>query len=170
MIKHGIEEEHSDIRAHVSLLGKQITVYKTADMLELLNKNSYKETVAFQPGWEDTTSKGWLVPLKDIHTKVVLHSSVFEWHKFTHSSMNLSERGKMAVAAVKCAILANKFPLWVCGYTTNDKDLDIQGTDIIVDTQRHIQVKYDWLSCPRSKGGSGNLYIQTHECNPLKIY
>lgn len=76
----------------------------------------------------------------------------------------------MAVVCVRAAIVANKFPLWVCGKVNGDKELDIRGTDIIVSARRHIQVKYNAPAYLQEEGGTGNLFVQTHECNPLKIY
>jgi len=168
--KYGIEEEQSDIRAHVSLPGRRVTIYRTADMVKLVTNGSYREGTATQPGVGHTTGKGWLVPFGDIQPRYVLKSEAFPWGKWDHTKMDCGQKGDMAVVCVKAAILANKFPLWVCGHVNGDKELDILGTDIIVCARRHIQVKYDHLAYPRLEGGSGNLFVQTHECNPLKIH
>ena len=170
LYKYGIEDERSDIRAHVSLPGKRVTVYRTADMLTLIESHDYPERTATQPGVEYETAKGYLVSLDDIHPQYVLTSDVFPWHKYNHDEMGCGEKGDMAVRVVKAAIMSNKFPLWVCGRVTGDRELDIQGTDIVVAANRRIQVKYDAPAYPRSCGGTGNFYVQTHECNPLRIY
>lgn len=168
--KYGIDDEQSDIRAHVSLPGKYVTVYRTADMVSLIANNSYRQRTATQPGVDFVTARGWLVPLCDIQPQYALKSEAFPWHRWDHDKMNCAQKGDMAVTCVKAAIIANKFPLWVCGYVNGDKELDIKGTDIIVSAKRHIQVKYDAPAYPKEEGGTGNLYIQTHECNPLKMY
>jgi len=170
MHKYGIDEEQSDIRAHVSLPGRRLTVYRTADMVALIAGNKYRRKIATQPGVEFPTALGWLVPLNDIQPQFVITSGVFPWDKWDHATMNCGQKGDMAVVCVKAAILANKFPLWVCGHVNGDKELDIQGTDIIVSARRRIQVKYDAPAYPTKDGGTGNLYVQTHECNPLKIH
>lgn len=170
MIKYGIEEEQSDIRAHVSLPGRRVTVYRTADMVALISSNSYQEKEATQPGVAFATGKGWTVPIGHIQPQFVMTSDVFPWEDWTHHLMDCGQKGDMAVICVKAAILANKFPLWVCAHVNGDKELDIRGTDIFVSAKRHIQVKYDALSYPRDEGGTGNLFIQSHECNPLKIH
>ena len=170
LYKYGIEEEQSDIRAHVSLPGRRVTVYRTADMVSLIASNTYRQKTATQPGVECPTALGWLIPLDDIQPQYVLKSESFPWNKWDHRTMDCGQKGDMAVVCVRAAILANKFPLWVCGYVNGDKELDIQGTDIIVSARRRIQVKYDAPAYPKQEGGTGNLYIQTHECNPLRIH
>lgn len=170
LFEYGIAEEQSDIRAHVSLPGRRITVYRTADMVALIAENTYEERTATQPGVDFATACGYVVPLCDIQPQYVLTSSTFPWDNWNHAAMNCGEKGDMAVACVKAAILSNKFPLWVCGTVNEDTELDIMGTDIVVAAKRHIQVKYDAPAYPKSEGGTGNLYVQTHECNPLHIY
>jgi len=170
LCKYGIEEEQSDIRAHVSLPGRCITVFRTADMVKLIKENKFREVGATQPGVEYDTAKGRLVPLKAIKPKGVLTSEVFPWGEYHHEEMDTGAKGDMAVECVIRAIRANKFPLWLNPEIEGNKDLDIQGTDVIVSAKRRIQVKYDHLAYPKAKGGSGNLFIQTHESNPRKIY
>lgn len=170
LVRYGIEEEQSDIRAHVSLPGRRITVFRTADMVALIREREHEERTASQPGVDFATAKGFCVPLDAIRHKHVVTSDSFPWDNWTHSEMDCGEKGIMAVICVKAAILANKFPLWVCGIVNEDKEMDIQGTDMIVTANRRIQVKYDAPAYPKSLGGTGNLFIQTHECNPLKIH
>lgn len=169
MIKYGIDEEESDIRAHVSLPGKCITVFRTADMRALLERNSYPTRMAGQKGVDGFTSKGHVVPITDVNPKYILTSKFYQWDKWDHDAMSCGEKGDMAVDCVRAAIIANKFPLWVCGIVNDQVEIDIEGTDILVSSRRRIQVKYDWLAYPKP-GGSGKLYIQTHECNPLRLY
>lgn len=170
MFKYGIEEEQSDIRAHVSLPGRLVTVYRTADMVDLICTKSYRQKTATQPGVEFPTALGWLVPIEDILPQYVMRSESFPWERWDHEAMDCSQKGEMAVKCVRAAILANKFPMWVCGHVNGDKELDIKGTDIIVSAKRRIQVKYDAPAYPRSEGGTGNLFIQSHECNPFKLH
>lgn len=170
LYEYGIADEQSDIRAHASFPGQRITVYKTADMIQLVSDLKYREVPAGQPGVDGPTAKGYLVPIEDIQPQYVLTSEAYPWDDYDHDTMNLAQRGSAAVHVVRAAIKANRFPLWVCGIVESDKDLDIQGTDIIVKASRRIQVKYDWGAYPRSEGGTGNLFIQTMERNPLKIY
>jgi len=170
LYKYGIEEEQSDIRAHVSFVGRCVTVFRTADMLALVSAHNYRETTATQEGVEGPTAKGVLVPIDDIEPKYILTSDKFPWDKYTTDTTDTGIKGHNAITVVTAAIKANKFPMWVCGIVETDKEIDIQGTDIVVNARRRIQVKCDWRGCPREQGGTGNLFIQTHERNPLKIH
>jgi hypothetical protein len=170
LYKYGIEEEQSDIRAHVSFRGRCVTVFRTEDILRLVTVNEYRHRPACQPGVNGPTAMGYLVPIVDVDPRYILTSEVCPWDRFNDESLDLGQRGKNAVAVVKAAIKNNQFPMWVCGIVETDKEIDIQGTDIVVHARRRIQVKCDWLACPKENGGTGNLFIQTHERNPLKIH
>jgi len=172
LYKYGIEEENSHIRAHVSLPGRCITVFRTPDMWALIKTNHYHSVYASQPGVSRETAKGWLVPLEDIDTQwgCVLRTNKYCWDKWDHEKMSLGERGVMAVHCVRTFIIKNHFPLWIHGKVNEDIELDITGTDIIIDIKKHIQVKYDAKAYPREEGGSGNLFIQEYESNPLKVH
>ena len=167
--EYGIAEEKSDIRAHVCLPGHMVTVYKTRDMVALLATRRYPIANGYQANIDFPTSKGFLVPLDDIQPQHLLRSSRFPWGRWRHSEMGCKEKGDMAVLCVRAAIQANLFPLWLCGVVCADREIDIQGTDIVVSANRRIQVKYDCGAHPKKNGGTGNLFIQTHECNPLGI-
>lgn len=171
LYKYGIEEEKSDIRAHVCLPGRCVTVYRTADMVSLLARKAYPTAFAKQPGVDFATGFGWKVPIADIEPKYILTSPIYRWDQWDHDAMGPGAKGDMAVACVRDFIVSNKFPLWVCGVVNSDKELDIKGTDIVVSANRRIQVKYDWRACSKASHpmGTGNLFIQSHECNPLKI-
>jgi len=168
--KYGIEEEKSDIRAHVSIPGRRVTVYRTPDMVSLITGKEYPQKTATQIGVDFDTGRGWLVPLDDIQPQFVLTSEVYPWNEWKHDTMDCGQKGDAAVMCVRAAIMANRFPLWVCGHVNEDRELDLRGTDIIVCATRHIQVKYDALSFPKLDGGTGNLFIQSHERNPRQIH
>jgi len=167
--KYGITEEQSDIRAHVCFPGKQVIVFRTQDMVSLLRKKGsmYPQRPAYQPNVSGATAMGYCVPITDISPCFNLQSEHYDWDRHNYESMNLAQKGDAAVDVVLAAIKANKFPLWVCGIVTCDKELDISGTDITIRASRRIQVKCDEKAW---SGGTGNLYIQTHERNPLKIH
>lgn len=171
LIEYGIASEGSDIRAHVTIPGRQIVVFRTADMKALVEANNWPRVGASQPGVNGrTTGIGHLVPITAIEPVCIIRSAACPWHKWSHwMRMDTDEKGRVAVSIVKAAIRANKFPFWVCACGVG-VDLDIRGTDIYVNTDRKIQVKHDGKAYPKELGGSGNLFIQTHECNPRRKY
>ena len=77
-----------------------------------------------------------------------------------------SIKGQWAVDIVKHSLKLGMVPFKFKVDEITDKDLQIKGKDIIAVNSFSIQVKCDWSAGPKEKGGTGNLYIQTHECNP----
>jgi len=169
LVKYGISEEESDIRAHVTLIGRQIVVFPTAEIVRLIGETQYREATATQPGVNgQITARGYVVPITDIQRLAIVRSDKYPWPtQKQYDDMSLSNKGDIAVQAVCAAIRANRFPLWVSADIVSDIELDIRGMDITINARRRIQVKHDW-GC--WNGGTGNVFIQTHECNPLKQY
>jgi hypothetical protein len=85
-----------------------------------------------------------------------------------------SDKGRKAVELVAAMIRNGLFPLpYAVGQLDSDpaKDMQINGDDIIVDlgaNRVHIQVKCDFRGGDKALGGTGNLYLQVAERNPLK--
>jgi hypothetical protein len=48
--------------------------------------------------------------------------------------------------------------------------MQFEGLDIVVATRVRIQVKLDFRGGERELGGTGNLFLQTAECNPTRSY
>lgn len=161
LFKYGIEDEDSDIRAHVS--DKVIFVFKTSAVRSLLSRKKYPEKAAYQPGVKEPTAKGYLVCSEDIPDirKLRFH----ERFNVYRDSMTTSAKGEFAVNMVVAALKFGRFPLWVEASQTTDKTIDINGTDILICNNQRIQVKCDYPAVR-----TGNLYIQTHEANPLRRY
>lgn len=170
LIEHGIYNEESDIRAHVSPTTKSIFVFRTPEMINLLFENNYKEAPATQQGTDEITANGLLVPVDDIPDLRILKYNSFEWWKDFSKKMSTSERGKQAVVVVNRIIKIGRFPLWCDPIIIEDVKIDISGTDMLVVGKWKIQVKCDYDAGYKKDGGTGNLYIQTHERNPFKNY
>ncbi len=172
LVEYGINEEESDIRAHVSILGKQVIVFKTQEVRGLISEHKYRTSQATQPGVNGLiTAEGLLVPISDITGRYVLRSADCPWpDNEAYQNMTLVQKGDWAVKVVRASIVHNKFPLWVAGVEVIDKEIDIRGMDIIISARRRIQVKHDWGAYDRKHGGTGNVFIQTKECNPRRLY
>jgi len=168
LVEYGIREERSDIRAHVSPGTQRVYVFKTADMVLLVDENEYRCVPAYQPGVEGPTAEGLLVPVDDVPDLRTLNWAGAPWADFIETDTT-TQKGAMAVDIVKALMQMGRFPLWVDGHTPSTK-MDIEGTDIIVCGQWRIQVKCDWSAGRKKDGGSGNLYIQLKERNPLGLH
>lgn len=161
--EYGITEEQSDIRAHVS--DRVVYVFQTHKMLEILKQNKYPSREAFQPGHNEATARGYLVPHKEVAEVRVLKYTSWPWWSYYSEKWDTSRKGRWAVVCVTDLLKIGRFPLWIEAEQTKDIQLDINGTDILAAAKVHIQVKCDY---PAVK--TGNLYIQTHEQNPLNRY
>ena len=162
LYEYGIFDEVSDIRAHVAS-NKIIYVFKTKNCVSLLKEQSFKQVHAYQPGYDYPTAKGYLVKPNLIEDMRQL--KYISWNGWEHFSedWDTTMKGKFAVRCVLDLLKDGRFPLWIEAKQTNDIKIDISGTDILLVMDKKIQVKCDWPA-----GKTGNLYIQTHEINPLK--
>jgi hypothetical protein len=93
------------------------------------------------------------------------------WQRFREDQSS-TEKGKHAVDVAIEALRAGKFPLWVYdARETEQTNLQIKGTDLMLTVQWKIQVKCDYWAGRGDDGqGTGNLYLQVAELNPLKRY
>jgi len=161
--EYGINDECSDIRAHVS--DAVAYIFRTETIKELISIKSYPSRKAMQPGYNEPTAKGYIVNISDIKGLRKINTKGWQdIHPF-HPAMNTSEKGKWAVSLVIDLLKYGHFPLWIEAKQTEDIKIDISGTDIFLANRQRIQVKCDY---PARR--TGNLYIQTHEINPLKMY
>lgn len=166
LIKYGIFDENSDARIHVAPTTKMMFVFPTKDIVNLLNNKQYPERYANQKNVSYVTAKGFVVPVEDI-PKLQAVTSTIPWWGFFRKTDDTTEKGIRAVRWVKLFLEKGLIPLMFdCGISSYR--LDIQGTDIIAQGKWKIQVKCDYDAGPRKLGGTGNLFIQTYECNPLK--
>lgn len=167
LFEYGIQVEHSDIRAHVSVVNRTIYVFETYRGVEAIEKYKPERRMAFQPGVEYPTADGWLVKpewIADLR-RLKFHSWG-EWGSF-NSSLSTSAKGALAVECVTDAIRAGRFPFWLSTEEDTRENIQIKGTDIVVFCRKKIQVKCDW-KCGDTPLGTGNLYLQRAERNPKK--
>jgi hypothetical protein len=66
-------------------------------------------------------------------------------------------------------LVHGRFPIEFDPKIVEGRGLQIEGMDIIVNCKVKIQVKCDFTG-GRKPLGSGNLFLQTAECNPLRNY
>lgn len=172
LFDYGIHNESSDIRAHVGMLTNRVYVFSTADGKRVFKewKDRKEQSLpAYQLGVETPTAWGFAVPWNSIpNIKVVKFPR--EWAiDFSFTSLT-TEKGRVAVDIVTKLLKQGSFPLWIEGIECQDREINISGTDIIVKGKWKIQVKCDAKCGHREYGGSGNLYLQICEANPLKRF
>jgi len=170
LLSHGIDEEISDFRVHIGIIAKQAFLFPTRRLEELLAGNEYQEVPAMTN--DLTTAMGFLIPIDDVPRlqTVSIPDYIMEQADFRDSD-NTSEKGVKAVRVTKWLLANSRFRIGLNGYEVSDFDMQIDGIDITVKANIHIQVKCDWRAGSRTiTGCTGNLFIETKSCNPYKMH
>lgn len=175
LFDRGIQNEQSDIRVHVCPVAKRVYVYPTACGVRATKTGNYPLRSGHQAGVDGSTAKGYLVPPFDIEKCVSLTFRLTAWNKVGFQpDDNTSVKGEKAVQLVKGMLKQGLFPIPFLGKEVTDKDTQIDGADIIVvlgGKDRRIlrlQVKCDYRGGEEEFGGTGNLFLQISERNPLR--
>jgi|GEM_PF-6666044 len=164
--EYGIWNYKAEFVAHVCYLSGQIIIYRTKDMRKLLKQNEYPHKPTYTNGC--ITAWGYCVPIEDVPAVRVLPipQEVISGNNCT-DNYSTSSKGNSAVDIC----------LSVWSTTYNDRayelitafDEQIAGNDVLVKfnngMQCNVQVKMDYRGGAGS-GCYGNIYVQTHECNP----
>lgn len=169
LVEYGIKDEIEtvDLRFHVGVVVKKVFVFEPKQALEAMNTGKYKNVPVYTG--EIKTATGYLIPYTDIQgckmfdiPPLLLNDAGFsDWD-------NTTIKGKKAEQLIRKMISRGLIPTILFTVPADDEELQLNGTDIIPKYAESIQVKCDWKAGPRELGGSGNLFIQDRECNPLK--
>lgn len=180
LVDYGIHNENSHIRTHVCPVVRKVYVYPTKSGVQAIETQRYHRVLAYQEGVKSPTAEGYLVPPFDIERCVGMSFRDNVWEAIAfRADESTSEKGKKAVRLVIAMIGNGLFPLLAAlvAEEITDKELQVRGQDIIVPASAiHakediiIQVKCDYIGGESDLGGSGNLFLQTAESNPLKRY
>lgn len=171
LVEYGIQNESSDLRIHVCVIVKKICVFpieigrlitQRAEVFKLRERPAYTDGIVTARGflcpWDLMPLLEWIDIPDDIMRKVAFESSP--------QRETTSSKGRKAVLIVTEMLKLHLIPISQSILEIDDADLQISGTDILVSTKVKIQVKCDWNAGQKELGGTGNLYLQTFECNP----
>ena len=168
LVQYGIYEEVVDLRIHVGFLVGEVFIYEREKMLVGLDK--YRVVSAYQSGIE--TARGHLVPVDGI-VSVPIPPDILENNKCNEKT-DEGTKGANALAVVQemlqSRVIQHAMPEYfkVSAEPVKDLKLQIEGRDIVlIENFPSMQVKCDYRAGSRSKGGTGNVFVQTHECNPF---
>lgn len=165
MYSYGIQNEESDLRVHVSVCNATVYTFLPKAGIEAIKSHpEIVQKAAFQAGVNFATAKGYPMPISFIDG---IQSMKIPQHIFMDANFLLSDntsiKGNKAVFVVKEMLKRNLIPFTFNVDEVTDRTMQIQGTDILVSAKYRIQIKCDWRI-----GETGNIYLQTQECNPLK--
>jgi hypothetical protein len=164
---YGIQTEDSDIRCHVAPGTRSIFVFRTATVLSLLN-GRHTEALAGQAGVSYPTGKGYLVSWRQVPDIRRIQWNSFPWWDRFKRDQTTSEKGAHAVWVCTELMRLGRFPLWVEAKESERAQVQLKGTDIVLWGRWKIQVKCDFYAGD-GVSGTGNLFIQTAELNPLRM-
>ena len=169
LFEYGIQTEASDIRAHVSVVNRMIYVFPTRHGVDAVFRVPREERDATQPGVNGPTARGWLVPVDDVKDIRRLKYASWEgWIEF-RDDLSTSRKGQLAVQCVIAAMKRGRFPFWLDATEDERHNVQILGTDILVFCRKKVQVKCDYYAGDKPFG-TGHLFFQRAECNPLRRY
>lgn len=166
---YGIEQEQSDLRIHVCPKVRRVYVFRTAVARRLIEAGRYPVKKPTQNGV--VTAEGYAIPVQDIRGcgEYEVPSEVWEDAAF-RKDMTTSEKGAAAVIVAK-TLLKSGYVRFTPEVTEENALADqYAGIDLRVSVVRSVQVKCDYDGGNRERGGTGNLFIQTAEINPHKLY
>ena len=165
LIKYGIKEEQSDLRIHVCPYVKMIYVYPTINGIEAINTGKFKEVSVYTKGI--ITAKGFIIPPGKIKNskEYEIKDKFWDKHKF-YQEDTTHEKGKKAQSLVAELLQRGELSLPFDPRIIENVKLQYQGIDIIVIANIRIQIKCDFKGGAKEKDGTGNLFVQTMECNP----
>ena len=167
--EYGIQTEESDVRAHVSVVNRTIYVFRTDFALVAIDSGQYREQDGFQPGFEQRTARGVLVPPDAIKDMRRVQFTAWPYWDHVRKDMSTSRKGKAAMLCVTDAMQGAIFPFWVKATGSASRDIEIRGIDIIVSMNTRVQVKCDYPGGDKPNG-TGFLFLQTQEINPFGLH
>lgn len=167
LFEYGIQTEGSDIRAHVSVVNQTIYVFPTRNGIDAVVRAPREERYAGQRGVEGPTAVGWLVPVEEIVDLRRVKFSSWEGWTQLRGNLSTSRKGQLAVTCVIGAMKRGRFPFWLDATEDERQHVQLLGTDLLVFCKKKVQVKCDFYSGDKPHG-TGNLYFQRAERNPLK--
>jgi len=163
LVDYGIQKENSDYRAHVCVVAREVVIFPTRKMAEVVGR--FKATQARTGAL--VTSRGAKVPVTDIPGVQIVHvSDAVMQHANFKETDTTSAKGEKAVLLVRYLLKHGRIALPMNVVEVDEGTLQIFGTDILVELNASMQVKCDYRGGERNRGGTGNLYIETAECNP----
>lgn len=169
LVNYGIQNDKSVYRFHVCFGSGMAYVFRTADGAVLCRDDGrYPKRPGYQPGVSYATAEGFLVPPRDIagcHELAIPPDVLAKVN--CRSVDSTTVKGNKAVTVAREMILRGLVPLGGASDAVTDKGLQIDGLDIVVRIETRIQVKCDFSG---GRLGTGNLFLQVSEVNPLAMH
>lgn len=167
LVDYGIQTEESDLRVHVCVSVGAVYVYQTSDGVKAVESGLWRKVPVYTGTLK--TAEGFLVPpdrIEGCNMKQIPEDIGIVFYKHD----NTSEKGRKALEVVRSMMRRGLMPIPLMAREIDDTEMQIQGTDIIATSDANVQVKCDWRGGHKELGGTGNLFLQVSECNPLGMH
>ena len=165
---YGILNEESDYRIHVCFKPGYAYIFRTEAGRFVCASGEFQTRKAFQPGVNGATANGYIVPPNKIPgcEQVKIPSDIMNKLRCAETE-STSAKGDKAVLCAMSMLERGLFPLSIKTSFVKEEDIQRKGVDLIVISRTKIEVKCDYNG---GTGGTGNLYLQIAERNPLKAH
>jgi hypothetical protein len=167
LVPYGIHTEASDLRIHVCVAAARMYVFRTASARRAIATNTFPTRPAFTGSQQ--TASGYLVPPSSIDgcLSVAVPQIILDRVSFKKTD-STSAKGKKAAQLVELIARHFGLPMPVDVREVTNHAQQIAGVDMIATLPaQRIQIKCDWDGGNKEHGGSGNLFLQFEEINPL---
>ena len=166
LYESGIFDELADIRAHVCFGEGYVYVFSTSEARKACMGEGIPKAKGYQPGVAQATADGYLVKPYQILKcrRIPIPQDILDQLN-PQLSDSTSAKGEKAEYTVSEMIKLGRIWLPTEIEPVTDKERQLEGIDLVVHTITKIQTKCDFRG---GVLGTGNLYIQTDEINPLK--
>jgi hypothetical protein len=176
LVDYGIQNEGSDYRAHVCYPIMRVYVFSTQNGrqgLERAKVAGLKPIPVYTNGI--VTATGLPVPISWIEDVREIQIPLDIWNRYhIDDFQDTSQKGQRAAFIVFDMLKRNLVPLPVQPSYADSPALQLEGTDITINSELKVQVKCDFKGGDRryadhnGKPATGNLFLQESECNPYK--
>ncbi len=167
LVEYGIQTEGSNFRAHVCVLAKTLYVYRTEDGVRCALDSRYPERSV--PTGSIITAKGRIVPPSAIDgcMRTDIPSHILAQYTIQETD-SPTVKGRKATHIVATMMREGHFPFLIIPHVVAEGErVQFEGIDIIATADFRVQVKCDFPGGEKKLGGrTGNLFLQTAECNP----
>lgn len=166
LIEYGIFQEKSDYRVHVCPGAKSVYMFPTQSGVLAIQEGHGKEMSVRKAEYRNIeTARGYIVHISKIQNlkRVVIPDDL--QRLALPMNANSGEKGLACVEITKQMIQRNLLPIQMEIHDIDDEAMQISGLDIVITTKVKIQVKCDY-----PLAATGNVFLQTMECNPFKIH
>ncbi len=165
------EVEKSDLRIHICVKVKMAYVFLPENGVNAINTGRYLDRLAGQSGINYPTASGSCVPPGDISGCIAfpIPEKILVKYPIEYS-FSCKKKGKMAVSIARAMLWQGLIRFPTLPQKIAGKDIRIGKTGTMHIGNCKIRIKCDFNGGDRSLGGTGNLFLQTAEANPLGIF